>query len=142
MKCLQRLHDTSNRIKIWFSFDLRYFLTIKYNTNSCKLLKTEKVQHFFLYFRMLKSVCGNYLKNHWLLDMKMYYWPPIMWPLRKFWEVGQPPRSNGSVDTVTAKKGASPKKGCGHFGYFHVSGKCVTNLILFPDLQLVDSWRV
>ena len=62
-----------------------------------------------------------------------------MWPLRKFGEVKQPPRSNGSKDTVTAKKGAWPKKGRGHFSYFGVSGKCVTNQILFLDLQLVDS---
>jgi hypothetical protein len=32
----------------------------------------------------------------------------------------------------------SLKKGRGHFTYFAVSGKCVTNQKLFNDLQLDD----
>ena len=50
IRCLQRLHDTSNRIKIWFSFDLRYFQTTTIYINLCKLLKTELVLYgLFLY---------------------------------------------------------------------------------------------
>ena len=91
---------------------------------------------------MLKSVFGNYLQNHWLFDMTMYNWPPIMWSFRTLWVVRQPPRSNGSRDTGAADGRYFAEKGRGHFSHFAVSGKCVTNQILFQDLQLVDSWRV
>ena len=67
----KRLPKTSNRIKIWFSFDLRYFQTTTIDTNLCKLLKTELVRYgLFLYkfnlYRFLSLVsCGasNYHKS-------------------------------------------------------------------------------
>ena len=47
---LQRFHDTSNRIKILFSFYLWYFQTTTIYINLCKLLKTELVLYgLFLY---------------------------------------------------------------------------------------------
>lgn len=89
----------------------------------------------------LKSVFDSYLINYILLDMKMYYGPPIIWLLHTFCVVAQPCRFNGSLDrhVSSSLKKVGAKKGRGHFSNFGVCEKCVTNQILFLVLHLLES---
>ena len=99
IRCSQRLHDTSNHIKIWFSFDLRYFRKIKYDTNPCNLLKTELVRYgLFLYkfnlyrFYWFSSIVRlwNYHKtkvNKILMRFNVF-WSVFKYRIIDFWPSG------------------------------------------------------